>query len=102
MSTHRIAIAIAPDHPAFAGHFPGRPIVPGVLLLDLAQREIEASTGLRLQALATVKFLSPVLPGQPLTLAFEVDAGQVRFECLRDTQAVAKGRFITTGGEARA
>jgi len=29
-----VTITIAPEHPALAGHFPGAPILPGVLLLD--------------------------------------------------------------------
>ena len=37
---------IAPDHPAFAGHFPGTPILPGVVLLDSALQAIAAATGL--------------------------------------------------------
>ena len=33
------------DHPAFPGHFPGRPIVSGVVLLDQAIRFAEILLG---------------------------------------------------------
>jgi 3-hydroxymyristoyl/3-hydroxydecanoyl-(acyl carrier protein) dehydratase len=89
-----VPVVIAADHPSFAGHFPGRPIAPGVLLLDQAQRTIEGATGLTLCGLHAAKFLSPVLPGQALTLSYEASASQVRFEWLRDGQAVASGRFV--------
>lgn len=91
-----VPVVIAADHPCFAGHFPGRPIVPGVLLLDLAQRTIEAATGLSLVGLFATKFLSPVLPGEALTLSYETGAGQVRFEWLRGEQAVANGRYAVS------
>jgi 3-hydroxyacyl-[acyl-carrier-protein] dehydratase len=41
-----IPLAIAVDHPASAGHFPGSPVVPGVVLLDEAMFVVAAATGL--------------------------------------------------------
>lgn len=57
------------DHPAFAGHFPGRPIVPGVVLLDRAIRcadTLAGTPGTNWQV-ANAKFLSPVGPGETLS-----------------------------------
>ena len=36
---------IATDHPCLPGHFPGRPLVPGVVLLDRVLAAIEAAHG---------------------------------------------------------
>ena len=33
------------DHPSLPGHFPGRPVVPGVVLLDRVLAAIEAAHG---------------------------------------------------------
>jgi len=59
-------IVFAKDHPAFAGHFPGTPIVPGVLLLAEALERLaqEAATPLNCVRLHSVKFLRPVHPGE--------------------------------------
>lgn len=76
--------AYAPEHPAFAGHFPGHPIVPGVLLLDAALHALgaDAAGGCRI---ASAKFLRPVAPATALELQASVsDAGGWRF-AVRDT-----------------
>ncbi len=83
----------AADHPAFPGHFPGRPIVPGVLLIDAVQRAVESS-GLALSGLAVAKFLSPVAPGEALSAEYEVAAGAVNFEIRCGTRKIASGRFL--------
>lgn len=74
----RVPLEISRDHPAFAGHFPGRPIVPGVVLFDHALRAISATCGLDEATPATctydvgnAKFLSPVSPGEPLCVEFD-------------------------------
>ena len=90
---NRLPLTIAADHPAFAGHFPGRPIVPGVVLLDLAQHAIEASASVRITGVAVAKFLSPVSPGEPLELSFESVQAGVRFQLQSGDRAVASGRF---------
>src|SRR3546814_9281220 len=49
---------IGDDHPALPGHFPGRPIVPGVVILDRVLDAIEAAHGpLGALRLPQVKFL---------------------------------------------
>ncbi len=89
-----IPLTIAVDHPVFAGHFPGRPIVPGVLLLDAALLAVESATGLTVQGIAAAKFLSPTVPGDTPTLDYEVDGTAVRFEIRCDARKVATGRFL--------
>jgi 3-hydroxymyristoyl/3-hydroxydecanoyl-(acyl carrier protein) dehydratase len=93
-------IHIDAAHPAFAGHFPGRPIVPGVLLLDRAQQIIESARGRALQGLAASKFLSVVVPGEALTLDYEPGDGGVRFTIRCGERVVANGRFVAPGAEA--
>ena len=86
-------LLIAADHPAFEGHFPGRPIVPAVVLLAEALAAIEAATGIAGSGwnLSSAKFLVPVLPGMPLVFAHEATAAGRRFEIRSGTQLVASG-----------
>jgi 3-hydroxyacyl-[acyl-carrier-protein] dehydratase len=88
-----VPLPFATDHPVFPGHFPGHPIVPGVLLLDWAQAAIEAQLGQRFQALAEAKFHSPATPADGLELHFEVSASAVRFEIRSAARKIATGRF---------
>lgn len=77
---------IAADHPCLAGHFPGNPIVPGVVILDEVIRAFEAAhSGRRLLGVPVAKFLLPLRPEQAFAIRFSGATGdKVRFECLRD------------------
>lgn len=68
------SICVAHDHPALPGHFPGQPVVPGVVLLDRVIEAAEASLGrsVRVVGMPQVKFLSPLLPGQEANAVIEV------------------------------
>lgn len=54
-----------PDFVGFSGHFPGYPILPGVVQLLLAQCLVEAAVGrgLELQEVSNAKFLEQLAPG---------------------------------------
>lgn len=87
-------LRITTDHPAFAGHFPGHPVVPGVVLLDEALATIAAAEGLapELWHLGWVKFQRPVGPGEPLVLRWrDLTRGGWGFEILAAGQVVATG-----------
>jgi 3-hydroxyacyl-[acyl-carrier-protein] dehydratase len=85
-----LTLRIEPDHPALAGHFPGSPIVPGVVLLDEALHAIEqtlppASRSQPWQ-IGSVKFHHIARPGETLRLQFDPQPdGTVRFawHCLQ-------------------
>jgi 3-hydroxyacyl-[acyl-carrier-protein] dehydratase len=93
-----LTVTIHPDHPALAGHFPGAPILPGVLLLDETLRALESQE----QALASgrwrigrAKFLKPVRPGETLLLEHERLAnGAVHFLISSAGAAVAEGMLV--------
>lgn len=85
--------SVAHDHPALPGHFPGRPLVPGVVVLERVVAAIEAAHGaLGPLRLPQVKFLRPLLPGQSAEVALEqVGARRWRFRVSHDGAPVATG-----------
>jgi len=87
-------LTIAAEHPALVGHFPGVPIVPGVLLLDEVLRTAETQLGVPPQhwRISAAKFLKPVRPGETLTLEHEaLPNGSLRFAVARGGELVAHG-----------
>jgi acyl-coenzyme A synthetase/AMP-(fatty) acid ligase len=97
----QMQLALAADHPVFAGHFPGAPIVPGAMLLDLALQAIGKRVGADLSAcqINAVKFLSPVRPGEPASVRYEtLSNGAIRFDILSAERKVATGSIRVLAG----
>jgi len=89
-----LTLEISPHHPAFEGHFPGTPLVPGAVLLDeairlLATAEKQNAAGCEI---ANAKFLSFVRPGEPLSVEHEHRAdGSIRFVIRTPDRPIASG-----------
>lgn len=84
------------DHPSFAGHFPARAIVAGVILLDrvllLAQTLMQTSAdGWQV---GQVKFLSPALPGDTLRFRVQEGARQWSFRVDCAERQIASGTLL--------
>lgn len=91
---------ISPDHPSLPGHFPGRPVVPGVVVLEQVLGAIEAAHGpLAALRLPQVKFLQPLLPGETATVLLEGDAPRWRFRVLRDDVLLASGEVVSMAAD---
>lgn len=91
-------VSIPLDHPAFAGHFPGQPLLPGVSLLSEVLEAVLRDPALAAQVgtaprLGAAKFLSPVRPGSTLSIQFTESATAVRFEVKVGDRVVASGHF---------
>ena len=90
---------IALDHPAFAGHFPGQPLLPGVLLLAhvleaaLADPALAGRIGTS-PRLSSAKFLSPVRPGDRIEMSFDATSNlRLGFEVRCGERLAASGQF---------
>jgi 3-hydroxymyristoyl/3-hydroxydecanoyl-(acyl carrier protein) dehydratase len=93
---------IPADHPALAGHFPGHPVVPGVVLLDEVYAAIREREPLVMRSIPVAKFLNPVHPGERIEVRLRfgaASAATVRVDFLgrRAATAVFEGAFVLTG-----
>ncbi|MGI8561397.1 MAG: hypothetical protein ACR2J7_08190 [Luteimonas sp.] len=84
---------VSRDHPCLHGHFPGRPLVPGVVILDHVLDAIERTHGpLGALRLTQVKFLQPLFPDERANVVLEpVDRARWRFRVLRGAVVLATG-----------
>jgi 3-hydroxymyristoyl/3-hydroxydecanoyl-(acyl carrier protein) dehydratase len=100
---HSATINVAARHPALAGHFPGNPIVPGVIILDAVISAAEEWLGpqLHLRALSLVKFLAPLKPDESARIDLALRGSTLEFVVHRGETTVAKGALrIAQGAEA--
>ena len=103
----RLTHEVPQDHPCFAGHFPGQPLMPGALLLAELQEAMRRVPALHRRlgdapVLAAAKFLAPVRPGSTLVFDLQPEEGAgrgVRFDIRCGDTVAATGRW-TPGAAA--
>lgn len=81
-------------HPSLPGHFPGQPLVPGVLILEQVALALRAWRGQRLARVLEAKFMAPLLPGQSAQLQLSpirADTTRVGFQVECDGTVLARG-----------
>lgn len=97
MTTHRSSASVPADHPCLPGHFPGNPIVPAVVLLELVERALSDALTLpvHLIGLPAVKFLSPLLPGTVFEIVLDINdtARTAKFSCISAGRELVQGRL---------
>ena len=66
-------LLINKNHHLYEGHFPNRPVTPGVILMQLFKEEAERLSGspLRLQKASNIKFMAVVDPNEEEILVLE-------------------------------
>ncbi len=103
---------VDPENPVFAGHFPGKPILPGVFLIEAvaqtagvmlgsARPEVSAKNDARgqvalLAAVNRFKFLKPVTPGQTLRVETKKLTEALQMACIGGTVWV-DGEMVANG-----
>jgi 3-hydroxymyristoyl/3-hydroxydecanoyl-(acyl carrier protein) dehydratase len=100
---HSVDLHIAAEHPAFGGHFPGQPLLPGVSLLAEVLEALLDNPALAAiigpePRIGAAKFLAPVRPGARLTIRLEPGARGVRFEIKDGERVAASGQFDAVRG----
>lgn len=98
MDTYQSQCLINDQHPSLPGHFPGNPVVPGVVILDevihaLAQWQPQ----LHIKGFNTVKFLQPLLPNESFSIEFTLSkSDRMKFECKKNQMVLASGLINLT------
>ncbi len=100
MQTTHTSFQIKKDHPCLAGHFPGNPIVPGVIILDeVASIILQQDSVFRITGFSSVKFLQPLHAEQDVTVKLgdkvftSSGRSKIKFLIYNKSELVAQGEI---------
>ncbi len=86
-----LSLSVPAGHPALAGHFPGNPVVPGVVLLDHVASAVEKAGFGSIKRFASAKFVSPLRPEAEVALRLQVEDCRVRFTIADGDRTILRG-----------
>ena len=94
MMVHKATDTIPSVHPSLPGHFPGDPIVPGVLLLARVLEAAAHAFGVAVTGVPLAKFHARLKPAEKFEIALERSSDAlVRFRVMRSETLIASGTF---------
>lgn len=91
----QIEFSISERHLALAGHFPGSPVVPAVVLLNETLSGVtDVYPNVRIKGFKRVKFLKAVLPGEMIQVRLKPTETGIDFQAYKDEKRVFGGELI--------
>jgi 3-hydroxyacyl-[acyl-carrier-protein] dehydratase len=92
---------VDPGHPCLPGHFPGDPIVPGVLILARVINAAVMVFGAPVNAIPVVKFQARLMPNERFTIVLEPGSEDaVKFQVKRGDAVISAGILQLNRGRA--
>ena len=93
-----LELRVPADLEYFAGHFPGAPVLPGVVQLDWCLRLARERLGLagHFRGMEQIKFLAPIGPDAQVTLRLEMRPGgeKLSFGFFVDSKKHSSGTLL--------
>ena len=93
---------IRANHLSLPGHFPGAPLVPGVVILDEVIAVLaEWQQNSQLNGIRMVKFLAPLQPDEAFTISLSLKnehAAEVNFCCRAEDRVIVEGQLEVAWG----
>lgn len=88
-----VEFTIPESHPSLPGHFPGEPIVPGVVLLSEYFSRLQQSLGKSVSKIKRIKFVNIVKPEQLVSVESILSDAKCKFTAKCNQQIIMQGEL---------